>query len=99
MRAKKLTSTSIDNKQNRRTNQLGLLAALLALGLVAALLVMPREAECSIGYFEHYGWPTYGIVKPFWMTPFSAFPSRSISGYSRKHAMYNGRGLLRFNDY
>lgn len=77
-------------------NQLGLM--LLVVGL-AALVVMPQSGECSIGYFEHYGWPTYGIVKPFWMTPFSAFPSRAISGYSRKHAMYNGRGLLRFKDY
>lgn len=74
--------------------------AAASLLLVVGLLIMgPEPARASIGYFEHYGWPTYGIVKPFWMTPFSAFPSRSISGYSRKHPMYNGRGLLRFKDY
>lgn len=73
---------------------------LISLLLVAfGLMILCQPTDASIGYFEHYGWPTYGIVKPFWMTPFSAFPSRSISGYSRKHPMYNGRGILRFNDY
>lgn len=71
--------------------------AVLSLGL---LLALPhQQANASIGYFENYGWPTYGIVKPFWMTPFSAFPSRSISGYSRKHAIFNGRGVLNYKGY
>lgn len=67
--------------------------------LLALVALQSQPSDASIGYFEHYGWPTYGIVKPFWMTPFSAFPSRSISGYSRKHSIYNGRGMLRFKDY
>ena len=49
------------------------------------LALMVSLAESSIGYFESYGWPSYGIVKPFWMAPFSAHPSRPISSYSRKH--------------
>lgn len=82
--------------QVRQVSTLITVGLLFAIGL-AVLFSQPSNA--SIGYFEHYGWPTYGIVKPFWMTPFSAFPSRSISGYSRKHAMHNGRGVLRFKDY
>uniref|UniRef100_T1KR18 Uncharacterized protein n=1 Tax=Tetranychus urticae TaxID=32264 RepID=T1KR18_TETUR len=42
-------------------------------------------SEASIAYFESYGWPSYGIVKPFWMRPFSDHPAAPISGYSRKH--------------
>lgn len=49
------------------------------------VLVMSGLSDASIGYFESYGWPSYGIVKPFWMTPFSAHPSRSVSRFSRKH--------------
>jgi hypothetical protein len=72
------------------------LPALVVIGVsVLVLLSMcHHKADASIGYFEDYGWPTYGIVKPFWMTPFSAFPSRAISGYSRKHPIHNGRGLI-----
>lgn len=85
--------------QKTQSNKIFLLAAsVMALSLIA-LFISHQPVEASIGYFEHYGWPTYGIVKPFWMTPFSAFPSRAISGYSRKHPMHNGRGLLRFKDY
>jgi len=73
--------------------------ATLALLATVTLLLSQQQAQCSIGYFEDYGWPTYGIVKPFWMTPFSAFPSRSISGYSRKHTMRNGRGITLFDGY
>ena len=74
--------------------------AYLGLLLIAAVLLLQQQpARCSIGYFEDYGWPTYGIVKPFWMTPFSAFPSRAISAYSRKHTMRNGRGLTLFDSY
>lgn len=71
----------------------------LSLSVVLLLSVCHREADASIGYFENYGWPTYGIVKPFWMTPFSAFPSRSISGYSRKHPIRNGRGIVNYDGY
>lgn len=71
----------------------------LAVIVMGALLLICQPTDASIGYFEHYGWPTYGIVKPFWMNPFSAFPSRGMSGYSRKHPMLNGRGLLPFRDY
>lgn len=71
----------------------------LSLGVLVLITVNHREVDASIGYFENYGWPTYGIVKPFWMTPFSAFPSRRISGYSRKHPMHNGRGLINYDGY
>lgn len=71
----------------------------VAVVVLIAILATLQTAEASIGYFENYGWPTYGIVKPFWMTPFSAFPARSISGYSRKHYMHNGRGLNPFERY
>lgn len=57
----------------------------LLLLLVAILLscwcVGPTHQ--SIGYFESYGWPTYGIVKPFWLAPFSTYPTTQSSGYSR----------------
>lgn len=49
------------------------------------MTLLAYPVQSSIGYFESYGWPSYGIVKPFWMTPFSAHPSRAISEYSRKH--------------
>lgn len=51
------------------------------------MMLLVGVSESSIGYFESYGWPSYGIVKPFWMTPFSAHPSRQISAYSRKHTV------------
>lgn len=73
------------------------LAAILSLSLL--LLLGNQEVDASIGYFEDYGWPTYGIVKPFWMTPFSAFPSRSISGYSRKHPIRAGRGIINYDGF
>lgn len=47
-------------------------------------------SSASIGYFESYGWPTYGVVKPWWLAPFSDHPSRPISGYSRKHDLSSG---------
>ena len=50
-------------------------------------LCLTSSAHASIGYFESYGWPSYGIVKPLWMAPFSAHPSRSISPYSAKHTI------------
>ncbi|RWS11710.1 hypothetical protein B4U79_10993, partial [Dinothrombium tinctorium] len=52
---------------------------------IACLLSLIYFTNASIAYFESYGWPSYGIVKPFWMTPFSEYPSRAISDYSRKH--------------
>lgn len=79
--------------------QMKSLAKLLAgLLLISCLLLAigSQPAEASIGYFENYGWPTYGIVKPFWMAPFSAFPPRSISSYSRKHSIHRGRGVLNY---
>ena len=53
--------------------------------LLVIVVLLIGTSEGSIGYFESYGWPSYGIVKPFWMAPFSAHPSRQISSYSRKH--------------
>ena len=55
------------------------------LSVFFVLVLVSGLTEGSIGYFESYGWPSYGIVKPFWMTPFSAHPSRAISRFSRKH--------------
>jgi len=55
------------------------------LSVFVVLVLVSGLTEGSIGYFESYGWPSYGIVKPFWMTPFSAHPSRAISRFSRKH--------------
>jgi len=52
---------------------------------IITIVILSTPSEASIGYFESYGWPSYGIVKPFWMAPFSAHPSRSISPYSKKH--------------
>lgn len=49
--------------------------------IILSLLCPPTNQ--SIGYFENYGWPSYGIVKPFWLAPFSTYPTTSISGYSR----------------
>ena len=53
--------------------------------VLVVLGVLATPASSSIGYFESYGWPSYGIVKPLWMVPFSAHPSRSISQYSARH--------------
>lgn len=83
----------------KKLNLSGFILMSIAIASCFVIFNQFQSVNASIGYFEHYGWPTYGIVKPFWMTPFSAFPSRAISGYSRKHPMYNGRGLLRFKDY
>lgn len=96
----KMTKQIITEQHSDCRRKFQLISATLISLIVLSIYVMTQQqqqpvVECSIGYFEHYGWPTYGIVKPFWMTPFSAFPSRAISGYSRKHTMSNGRGVLR----
>lgn len=50
------------------------------------LVLGARNSNNSlIGYFENYGWPSYGIVKPFWMAPFSAHRSRPLARYIQKH--------------
>uniref|UniRef100_A0A834R6I6 Uncharacterized protein n=1 Tax=Sarcoptes scabiei TaxID=52283 RepID=A0A834R6I6_SARSC len=51
--------------------------------MIVMILSLISFSQQSIGYFENYGWPSYGIVKPFWMTPFSSYPTKPISGYSR----------------
>lgn len=58
----------------------------LALLIVLVICLSdPGESIFPFAYFESYGWPSYGIVKPFWMTPFSDHPSRLMSSYSRRH--------------
>ncbi len=61
------------------------LSSLLTL-LLPTLLILSAQfspSNQSIGYFESYGWPSYGIVKPFWLQPFSSYPTEQTSGYSR----------------
>ena len=69
--------------------------------LVVLCLVMliVKSIDGSIAYFESYGWPSYGIVKPFWMRPFSEYPARSISGYSRKHFVRSAGIILGSSSY
>ncbi|KAH9390471.1 hypothetical protein TYRP_023051 [Tyrophagus putrescentiae] len=61
------------------------LSSLLTLLLPTLLLLSAQfsPSNQSIGYFESYGWPSYGIVKPFWLQPFSSYPTEQTSGYSR----------------
>ena len=58
-------------------------ACLPLLVLSILLLCLTQPSNQSIGYFESYGWPSYGIVKPFWLQPFSSYPTTQTSGYSR----------------
>ncbi|KAH7636752.1 hypothetical protein HUG17_6958 [Dermatophagoides farinae] len=59
------------------------ISTMLMLTLYIIIIFLCSPSDQSIGYFENYGWPSYGIVKPFWLAPFSTYPTAQTSGYSR----------------